>query len=196
MNEVNIDVVLDPPRTNDGDASVQRGQRAAGASHDEHLPTTRLPPISPPPMRPPSIPPTGVVASGSGPRNSPTIPPQAVAPTLDAAPRYYQEPNVQAKPSWFRALLTSTSPPPAMGGDLDIRRVRRVTAVVCACASVVFGAIALVFAFRAPPSLGTMPPLVAAAVVVEHALLALGSGALAYGLLRTAERLSNPADAA
>jgi hypothetical protein len=89
------------------------------------------------------------------------------------------------KPSWFRALLTTTSPPPA---PVDSRRTVVLGCVLAACA---FAAIALIFAFRSPPYLEAMPPVVAAMVLLTHAMLAIGAGALTYGLLRMAERISS-----
>jgi hypothetical protein len=184
MNEANIDVVLDPDVSKEGEASAKRSNLALA---EDHLPTTRLPPIAPPPIRPPSIPPTAVGSIASSSRNTPTLPPQSAAPTLEATTRYRQDSVVQQKPSWFRALLTSTSPPPAYAVEHD--PVRRAVAVGCVVAAFAFAVIALAFAFRSPPSIGTMQPAVAASVVIAHALLAIGSGALGFGLLRIAERL-------
>jgi hypothetical protein len=187
MNEANIDVVLDPDITKEGEATAQRSAIAAA---EDRLPTTRLPPIAPPPLRPPSVPPgalpPSVVVSS---RNTPTVPPQSGPAPLEATTRFRAESSPQAKPSWFRALLTTTSPPPAL--EADPHSVRRSVAVGCVVAACAFAVIALSFAFRAPPSLGTQQPVVAATMVLAHALLALGAGALSYGLLRIAERLSS-----
>jgi len=150
------------------------------------LPTTRLPPITPPPLRPASVPP-GVLGSGvASSRNTPTVPPQAHP--LEPTVKFPTDPVRSPKPSWFRSLLTTTSPPPA-AESLDPGSVRRTVGVGCVAAACAFAVVALVFAFRAPPPLGTMPPVVAATVVIAHALLAIGAGALSYGLLRIAERL-------
>jgi hypothetical protein len=187
MNEGKIDVVLDPDVTKEGDAAIPR---AAIPAAEDRLPASRLPPIAPPPLRPPSVPPgvlppPGVVSS----RNSPTLPPQGGrVPPPEAAPRFPSEDVAPPKPSWFRALLTTTSPPPAPA-EFDPHSLRRTVAVGCVAAACVFAVIALMFAFRAPPSLGTMQPVVAATVVLAHALLAIGAGALTYGLLRIGERL-------
>jgi hypothetical protein len=203
MNEANIDVVLDPEVTKEGEATAQRSaidssEESAGvlparrpiAAAEERLPATRLPPIAPPPMRPPSVPPgalpPSVIVSS---RNTPTLPPQSAPAPLEATTKYL--PETGAKPSWFRALLSTTSPPPATV-EVDPYGVRRSVAVGCVVAACAFAAIALVFAFRPPPSLGTMQPVVAATVVIAHALQALGAGALSYGLLRIAERMSSP----
>jgi hypothetical protein len=186
MNEANIDVVLDPDATKDGEQSMQRVTAAAAAVEDR-LPTTRLPPIAPPPLRPPSIPPGVLAPPGiASTRNSPTLPP--VGRPLDPTAKFPTDTVRPPKPSWFRALLTTTSPPPA-AEPLDSGAVRRTVAVGCVAAACAFAVIALVFAFRSPPALGTMPPVVAATVVLAHAFLAIGAGSFSYGLLRVAERL-------
>ena len=94
----------------------------------------------------------------------PTLPPQS--PPFDAT-RHYQA------TSYDDSLVT-----------------RKAFAVGCVVAACAFSTIALLFAFRAAPSLGTMPPTVAAAVVIANAMLAIGAGGFGYGLLRIAERLS------
>jgi hypothetical protein len=191
MDESNIDVVLDPDATSQGEASSQRAAIAASAivpaaAPEDRLPTARLPPIAPPPLRPPSVPPPPppFAASGLSSRQTPTVPPSG-RPMADAAGRLAIDAVQGPKPSWFRALLTSTSPPPA---PADARRTVVLGCVLAACA---FAAIALVFAFRNPPFLESMQPLVAATVLLTRAMLAIGAGALTYGLLRIAERISS-----
>jgi hypothetical protein len=198
MDESNVvEVVLDPDATSEGDVAVQRaaleasGERPQATKErapDDRLPTTRLPPITPPPLRVPSVPPppppsptTPVLSS----RETPTVPPQSGRPTTEGAGRYAMDAVQSPKPSWFRALLTTTSPPPA---PVDGRRTVVLGCVLAACA---FAAIALIFAFRSPPYLEAMPPVVAAMVLLTHAMLAIGAGALTYGLLRMAERISS-----
>jgi hypothetical protein len=186
MNEANIDVVLDPDVTKEGDVSVER---AAIAAAEERLPTNRLPPIAPPPLRPPSVPPGALPpAGGVSSRNTPTVPPQGGRLPFESVARFGAESAPPQKPSWFRALLTTTSPPPAPT-EYDPQALRRTVAVGCVAVACVFAVLSLTFAFRAPPSLGTMQPVVAATVVLAHAALAIGAGALTYGLLRIAERL-------
>jgi hypothetical protein len=199
MDETNVEVVLDPDATSEGDVAVQRaaleasGERPQaarkGSAPDDRLPTTRLPPIAPPPLRPPSVPPPVPTSLTPPPvlssRETPTIPPQSGRPTTEGAGRYAMDAVQSPKPSWFRALLTTTSPPPA---PVDGRRTVVLGCVLAACA---FAAIALIFAFRSPPYLEAMPPVVAAMVLLTHAMLAIGAGALTYGLLRMAERISS-----
>lgn len=114
------------------------------------------------------------------------LPPISPPPRVTVHPDTLQPP----KPSWFRALLTTTSPPPAPLA-VELLAVRRMVAIGCVLAACAFAIIALVFAFRPAPSLDTMQPVVAATVVLTRALLAIGAGALTYGLLRMAERLSS-----
>jgi hypothetical protein len=179
MDESNVDVDLDPDATSQGEASAER---AAITATEDRLPTTRLPPIAPPPMRSPSVPPPPPPRSS---RETPTVPPQSARPTTEAAGRLAVDAVQPPKPSWFRALLTTTSPPPAPAG------ARRTVVLGCVLAACAFAAIALVFAFRTPPSLDAMQPVVAAAVLLTHAMLAIGAGALTYGLLRIAERVAS-----
>jgi hypothetical protein len=187
MDESNADVVLDPDATSPGEPSSQSAAIAATAAPEDRLPTTRLPPITPPPLRPPSVPPPPppMPAGGLSSRETPTVPPSGRPPTTEGAGRYAMEAVQAPKPSWFRALLTTTSPPPA---PTDSRRSVVLGCVLAACA---FAAIALILAFRSPPYLEAMPPLVAATVLLTHAMLAIGAGALTYGLLRIAERVSS-----
>jgi hypothetical protein len=195
MDESNVDVVLDPDATSEGEvalaaiaaAAEERPQARKDRSSDDRLPTTRLPPIAPPPLRAPSVPPPPPLSFAPpvlSSRETPTVPPQSGRPTTEGAGRLAVDAVAGPKPSWFRALLTTTSPPPA---PVDARRTVVLGCVLAACA---FAVIALVFAFRSVPYLDTMQPVVAAAVVLTRAILAIGAGALTYGLLRIAERIS------
>ncbi len=196
MEDANVDDLLDPDATSEGDIAAQQVAIAASAERahsvkerapEDRLPTTRLPPIAPPPPRAPSVPPPPppLVAPVLSSRETPTVPPQSGRPTTEGAGRYAMDAVQSPKPSWFRALLTTTSPPPAV---VDTRRTVVLGCVLAACA---FAAIALIFAFRSPPYLESMQPLVAAAILVTRGMLAIGAGALTYGLLRMAERISS-----
>ncbi len=187
MSETNVDVRMDPDITREGEPA---DTRAALATVEDRLPTTRLPPIAPPPMRAPSLSPPPFGSGAVSSRNTPTVPPQSGRAGLEARVSLPPETIQPPKPSWFRALLTTTSPPPATVA-LELIAVRRMVAVGCVVAACAFAVIALLFAFRAAPYLETMQPLVAATVVLTRALLAIGAGALTYGLLRIAERLSS-----
>jgi hypothetical protein len=183
MSEANIDVVLEPDVTKEGIAPSERPAAAA----EDPLPITRLPPIAPPPMRA-SMP--SVSTSAPLPRPSPPVSLPSATGSLETTTRFPPESGEQAKPSWFRALLTSTSPPPAMtAADSEALVLRRSVAVGCVVAACAFAIIALIFAFRPPALTSALPPVVAATVIVATAIQAVGAGALSYGLLRIAERL-------
>ena len=52
-----------------------------------------------------------------------------------------------------------------------------------------FAFVAMVTGLRGAPDDPSIAPVVAAALVLSHALVALGAGAFSFGLLRMAERL-------
>jgi hypothetical protein len=170
MDEPSSDGVPDQDITKVSDSTAPRPVAAAAEDQlpTEHVPAiTRLPPISPPP-RPPSAPPTVAQQPGPSRAQMPTLPPKNSS-MLEAAKRFRDE---------------------SKSADYDAVVARRAVAVGCVVAACALATIALIFAFRPPPSLGTMPPIVAAAVVFANAILATGAGGLGYGLLRMAERLS------
>jgi hypothetical protein len=144
----------------------------AGSPEDqvatELLPAVKLPPISVPPRSQSS--PSGWSVQTNVPGVPPQTPPQALEPT-----RPYRE-------SFRRRKVI----------EYDAVAARRAVAVGCVVAACTFAVLALVFAFQVPPSPSTLAPVVEATVIVVHAVLALGAGALAFGLLRVAERLSAP----
>jgi hypothetical protein len=146
---------------------------AAGFPDDqlatELLPAAKLPPISVPPLRSHGNP-SGWSVHANPPGVPPQTPPQALEPT-----RPYRESFRRTKPVEYDAVAA-----------------RRAVAVGCVVAACTFAVLALVFAFEVPPAPSTLPPIVEATVIVVHAVLALGAGALAFGLLRIAERLSAP----
>jgi hypothetical protein len=135
----------------------------------ELLPAVKLPPISVPPPRSQSSP-SGWSVQTNVPGAPPQPPPQALEP-----PRPYRE-------SFRRRKVV----------EYDAVAARRAVAVGCVVAACTFAVLALVFAFQVSPSPSTLAPVVEATVIVAHAVLALGAGALAFGLLRVAERLSAP----
>jgi len=143
---------------------------------EDKLLTTRLPPMTPPPMRPPSVPPAAEAASASyGPvsgtyRGDVSMPPQP-------------------RTSWWKALLTATSPPPSnlvVPVPTDDRIVRRRIGATCTGMAIGFVILALALGLRgAEPAFS---PAVAAAMVVARAMISLGFLAFGYALLRMAER--------
>ena len=94
------------------------------------------------------------------------------------------------RPSWLQALLTTTFPPPAPGASPEVAlRARRNAAAACVGFALTFALIAMITGLRGAPDDPSIAPAVAAALVVAHALVALGAGAFSFGLLRMAERL-------
>lgn len=172
---------LDPDLLKDAEATAQRPALSAS---DEPLATAAIPPLAVP-FVPPPVPPA-VRASA---------PPRAAAdPSLgEPTTRYRSElPPASKRPSWLRTLLTTTFPPPAaLPGEQSAAVLRRRVIVACIGFAIVFAAMALVTAFRAPPPEGALSPVVVAAVVLGRALVAIGAGAFSYGLLRMAERLGS-----
>jgi hypothetical protein len=180
MDEADSDSVLDDvTKVVESAAMPLQGGLAgsAGTTDDqlatELLPAAKLPPISVPPLRSQSSP-SHVAASGwAAQANMPAVPPQTPPPSL--------EPTRPYRDSFRRAK------PPV---EYDAVAARRAVAVGCVVAACTFATLALIFAFQVPPPPSALPPVVEATVIVVHAVLALGAGALAFGLLRLAERLS------
>jgi hypothetical protein len=176
MNEANAEY-LDPDLLKDAEAT---NQRPALSSDGDELKTTRLPPLSPPPPAVSSMPPL------------PSFPPPAMTPTFtlnEGPPRHEAEPA--SKPSWLRALLTSTFPPPSPERAAGAKAPVSTTAAgtIFAVLGLVFAAVSLVTGLKGAPSDPTVAPIVSAALVIARALVALGAGALCFGMFRQAERL-------
>jgi hypothetical protein len=172
---------LDSELLNDAEAT---NQRPALSPDGDELKTSRLPPLTQPP--PPVV--------ASLPPLPPMTFPQTPAPafTLDEGTTRFQSepPQPTAKPSWLRALLTTTFPPPSTirapaGAPVSARTAGTVFAVV----GLVFAVVALVSGLRGVPSDTGIAPVVAAALVIARALVALGAGALSFAMFRQAERL-------
>jgi hypothetical protein len=179
MTEVNAEL-LDSDLLRDAEATNQRPALVDG----DELKTTRLPPLTPPPppmtttMMPPPMP-----ASFRPSAPAPAMPLEAVS--LD----FPRPPVATGKPSWLKALLTPTVPPPATTGNGAVAKIRPDTAgAVLAGLGLVFALVALVTGLRGAPD-GSLAPVVAAAVVIARALVTLGAGALSFLLFRSAERL-------
>jgi hypothetical protein len=183
---------LDPELLKDAEAT---NQRPALSAEGEELKTTQF---------------AGMLASAGGPL--PSFPPPESSPyAADAAfsaprpgyagqPAYAAQAQAQpqaaiapaarpAKPSWLRALLATMSGPAAEGHASKGLINPHVAGIVFASLGLVFAGVALVTGLRGAPSDATMAPAVAAALVLARALVALGAGALSFGMLRQAERL-------
>ena len=174
---------LDSELLNDAEAT---NQRPALSPEADELKTTQLPPLTPPPPPP----------AASMPPLPPVTFPQTHAPTFaldEGTTRYRSEPpQATPKPSWLRALLTTTFPPPstvrapaAAAAPITARTAGTLFAVM----GLVFAVVALVSGLRGVPSDAGVAPAVAAALVITRALVALGAGALSFAMFRQAERL-------
>jgi hypothetical protein len=152
-------------RDREDESTVENLDAARGSRGipDDHLPTTRLPPL------PRSAP----ISPGSqGPFSQP----------LGQAPQ-------QPKSNWWRALIASTLPPPdGSAVAVDSRVVDRAVALFCAATALVLVLFALVIGLREAPAQPSISAGVAAVVVTARALLALALLALGALLLRMAER--------
>jgi hypothetical protein len=181
MSEGNADF-LDSGLLTDAEATNQRA--ALSPDGDELKTMTRQPSMTPPapPMSMPPLPPV-------------TFPPLTPAPSFaieEGTARYHSEfPPGTPKPSWLRALLTTTFPPPATLRTPGVRApVSAQTAgTVFALMGLFFAVVALVTGLRGVPSDTSIAPVVAAAYVIARALVALGAGALSFAMFRQAERL-------
>jgi hypothetical protein len=159
------------------------------AMSEDKLLTTRLPPMTPPPMRPPSVPPAAE-ASTSYPSTSGGSYAPSGASYGPVSGTYRGDTSVPPAPrtSWWKALLTATSPPPSnvIQAPTDDRVVRRRIGATCAGMAIGFVILALALGLRG--SEPAFSPVVAAAMVVARSIIAVGFLAFGYGLLRMAER--------
>jgi hypothetical protein len=169
--------LLDPELLKDAESTSQLAAQAVDAA--EELATIRLPPATPPPPAlAPAMKPTATARMPAvNPSAHDALPPPPKMPTMP-------------RPSWLQALLQTTFPPPAPGADPEVtRRARRNAAAACVGFALAFALVAMISGLRGAPDDPTIAPAVAAALVVAHALVALGAGAFSFGLLRMAERL-------
>lgn len=164
--------LLDSSLLRDAESTSQFAAQAVEAA--EELATIRLPPATPPP---PAMKPTATAR-------------MAALPVTAHDP--FPPPPRMPRPSWLQALLTTTFPPPAAshGADPEVTmRARRNAAAACVGFALAFALVAMITGLRGAPDDPTISPAVAAALVVAHALIAIGAGAFSFGLLRMAERL-------
>jgi hypothetical protein len=161
MNEAHIDL------------TAQDSTQEVDAVDDRLLTRRVLPPLTPPPPRAatvaPSAPPPALAPSGTYPANS-------AMPT-------------EPRPSWWRALMTSTFPPPSLvpAAPTDERVLKRRIGATCAGMAIGFVILALALALRGAEA--AYNPTVTAALVLGRSLVAVGFLGFGYGLLSMAERL-------
>jgi len=159
-------------------------QHVAVAPSGDELMTMRLPPATPPP------PPMHFATTSTQPLPASFPPPARVPVVGDGAAYYRSAPPAASRPTWLRALLDSTFPLPTATPDPSARRMARRTAgAVCVGLALAFTLVAMITGLRGAPDDAAMAPTVAAALVISRALVAVGSGAFSFGLLRMAERL-------
>lgn len=172
--------LLDPELVKDAESTSQRAALEIGASVAEELATIRLPPATPPPP--------AYLATGPMPALTDPFPPPSKVPSMNAGSTHHRV--APPRPSWLQALLTTTFPPAAPGADPEVtQRARRNAAAACVGFALAFALVAMITGLRGAPDDPTIAPAVAAALVLAHALVALGAGAFSFGLLRMAERL-------
>jgi hypothetical protein len=172
--------MLDSNLLNDAEAT---SQHVAVAPSGDELMTMRLPPATPPP-------PAMHFATTSTQPLPASFPQPARVPVVDGGAHYRSAPPAASRPTWLRALLDSTFPPPTATPDPSARRMARRTAgAVCVGLALAFALVAMITGLRGAPDDPAMAPTVAAALVIARALVAVGSGAFSFGLLRMAERL-------
>jgi hemoglobin len=182
--------LLDPDLLKDAESTSQlAAQSVERVEAAEELKTIRLPPATPPP-------PPMHIATSSMPPLPASFPPAAPLPSMSAgstqplAAHYRAAPPAASRPTWLRALLDSTFPASEVNADPEVaRRSRRTAAAACVGFALAFALVAMITGLRGAPDDASMAPAVAAALVVAHALVALGAGAFSFGLLRMAERL-------
>lgn len=184
MNHANAEV-LDSELLSDAESTSQHAALAPLApTGGDELKTTRLPPITPPP-------PAQFVTASLPPLASAFPLPPLPSPTHEASTRHRSAaPPAVSRPSWLRGLLATTFPPPAAAPEAQASwMTRRSAGVACVGLGLMFALVAMISGLRGAPGDGNLAPAVAAALVVAHAVVALGAGGLSFGLLRMAERL-------
>jgi hypothetical protein len=180
--------------TNAGDDSTEQletvGSGGAYGFAEDHLATTRLPPVPrPPPMSRPASAPPVFPSSPSTPGSSPETgvlrpPPPEVSKGVLSALR-----PAHHRTSWWRALLQPTVPVGALGISSPRGAVQLRLAASSLVVALIMVPVAVAVGLREPPSEWLISPAVSAAVVMARALVSLGLLAFSFVLLRIAERL-------
>jgi hypothetical protein len=177
MNEVKSDY-LDPELLKDAEAGSP--PPVDPSSEGDELKTLQRPAISPPsaPPSPRSLP--------------PFVPPPAMSRStaVESRTRSTSEAPDAGKPSWLRALLTTTFPPPGPVPHTSAHAPipAKTAGIAYVVLGVLFAVVSLVTGLRGAPS-ETLAASVAACLVIARAVVALGAGVLSFAMFRQAERL-------
>jgi hypothetical protein len=132
---------------------------------------------------PPAMAPLPSFAPPAHVETPPPPPVASVAPPAQPAP---------PQPSWLRGLFRSTHPADAeLAGDAHAATLLRanVAGGLYAGLGLLFAIVSLVMGLRGVPAEPGLAPEVLAALVLAHALFAVGAGALSFALFARAERL-------
>jgi hypothetical protein len=173
---------------NEGDnkSSTPDAPPAATAA-DDHLPTTRLPPVSAPPVhsrsgRPGSLPPAAhppMPSSDADPARPQSLPyrrPSRIVPLAK---------SLLASLFWRQTERQPTARPPP---PLEARIVRQRAGFASIAIGFVFAIFGVALGLRTAPG-APLAPVVTASLVLAHALAGLGMVALGLTLIRLGQRL-------
>jgi hypothetical protein len=137
------------------------------------------------PMPPPTLPREAPMHPSAAPAPAPSS--QSAETTAPRA-RLHMPPN-PPKPSWLRALLTTSPSDTERRANAGGLVSPHVAGAIFAALGLLFAGVALITGLRGAPTDWQLSPVVAAALVIARALVALGAGALSFAMLRQAERL-------
>ncbi len=151
--------------------------------HEDHLPTTRLPPIAPPP-RPRSVPPPAPLGGGFGPESADEL--TTVRPASFAPPASLPMSRWKVLFDSMRKRASRAVRAPALSSHDPVALGRRLGAT-CGGLGVVLAVMAVIAGLRgAPPGASQV---VAASTILAHAIVAAALLGFSLGLLFLAERL-------
>ena len=118
----------------------------------------------------------------------PVAPPPA--PSASEVTAHYRHEPLDERPRGLRSVVAGMLAP-LRDRSTDGRAImRRRLTLACLGSAAFFLILALVFGLRGAPADPGLSPEVAAATVLSRAILAVGAGALSFGLLRLARRIS------
>jgi hypothetical protein len=153
----------------------------ANSGRDEHLPTTKLPPLPAPPpiLRRSGAPPPGGVTSSAPPAAQAldaTVP--AIAPPLGGSPSFWRD---------VASAVSRRGEGVTRGPDVSV--LERSVGAVCGGFGLALFFLALGVGLRSSPPEVASQPVVVAATVIARAAIACGMLGFGFGLLRVGERL-------